>query len=306
MSLFNNYESAGSGISKYAPKKTGLALYFDLFFRKAWSLTGLTMLLFIFILPAYIAFFSLYYIKNFNIAMIVSVTMFLTFAITIGPGIAGMTKVIRLYLIEKHSFMIRDFFKGFKENFFRAAVMGILDIVAVMSAFSSYKLYPMWAVKYDNVLFYVPMVISLAVALVMLMMNYYIFPMMVATDLSMKNLFKNSFALAFVSIKQNLINTLMLLFFMVIMSIFLLYTTPMFFIIVPFFPAGIAWFTVCFNSYPIIQKYVINPYYDSIGETNPELDNDDEENSEEVIFEDMGGKEKPIEKRKKGKGKRIS
>ena len=164
----------------------------------------------------------------------------------------------------------------------------------------------MWAVKYDNVLFYVPMVISLAVALVVLMMNYYIFPMMVATDLSMKNLFKNSFALAFVSIKQNLINTLMLLFFMVIMSIFLLYTTPMFFIIVPFFTAGIAWFTVCFNSYPIIQKYVINPYYDSIGETNPELADDDEDDSEEVIFEDMGGKEKPIEKRKKGKGKRIS
>ena len=27
---------------------------------------------------------------------------------------------------------------------------------------------------------------------------------------------------------------------------------------------------------------------------------------EEKIFEDMGGKEKPIEKRKKGKGKRIS
>lgn len=72
------------------------------------------------------------------------------------------------------------------------------------------------------------------------------------------------------------------------------------------FPAGIAWFTVCFNSYPIIQKYVINPYYDSIGETNPELADDDEDDSEEVIFEDMGGKEKPIEKRKKGKGKRIS
>ena len=63
-------------------------------------------------------------------------------------------------------------------------------------------------------------------------------------------------------------------------------------------------FISCFNSYPVIQKFVINPYYTSIGEVNPELM--DESQSEEQIFEDMGGKEKPIEKRKKGKGKRIS
>ena len=31
-----------------------------------------------------------------------------------------------------------------------------------------------------------------------------------------------------------------------------------------------------------------------------------EANEDEVLFEDMGGKEAPIEKRKKGKGKRIS
>ena len=55
----------------------------------------------------------------------------------------------------------------------------------------------------------------------------------------------------------------------------------------------------------MIQKYVINPYYTSIGKVNPELITEDEDD-EEPIFQDMGGKEKPIEKRKKGKGRRIS
>ena len=55
----------------------------------------------------------------------------------------------------------------------------------------------------------------------------------------------------------------------------------------------------------VIQKYIINPYYTSIGKINPELV-DDSEDETERIFEDMGGKEKPIEKRKKSKGKRIS
>lgn len=62
-------------------------------------------------------------------------------------------------------------------------------------------------------------------------------------------------------------------------------------------------FVTAFNSYPVIQKYVINPYYTSIGKINPELLSGSDE---ETLFEDMGGKEKPIEKRKKGKGKRIS
>ena len=83
------------------------------------------------------------------------------------------------------------------------------------------------------------------------------------------------------------------------------YFLPVFLLLVPFFPAAILCLLNCFISYPIIQKYVINPYYTSIGEINPELV-DDSPTDEERIFTDMGGKEKPIEKRAKGKGKRIS
>lgn len=79
---------------------------------------------------------------------------------------------------------------------------------------------------------------------------------------------------------------------------------PLFLLLIPFIPMAFLSFIACFNSYPVIQKFVINPYYTSIGEVNPEIMNDSPD--EEKIFEDMGGKEKPIEKRKKGKGKRIS
>ena len=40
---------------------------------------------------------------------------------------------------------------------------------------------------------------------------------------------------------------------------------PLFMLLMPFFPAAIVWFIVCFNSYPVIQKFVINPYYESMG-----------------------------------------
>ncbi|MDE6784130.1 MAG: hypothetical protein K2J26_01950, partial [Ruminococcus sp.] len=97
-----------------------------------------------------------------------------------------------------------------------------------------------------------------------------------------------------------------IIFFVVLMGFFFLFATAFAIIILPFFPLALSWFIVCFNSYPVIQKFVINPYYDSIGEINPELADAGSDIDEETIFEDMGGKEKPIERRKKGKGKRIS
>ena len=45
----------------------------------------------------------------------------------------------------------------------------------------------------------------MSIFLVTIIMNYYIYLMMIATKLSLKNLIKNSFALAFVAMKQNLL-----------------------------------------------------------------------------------------------------
>lgn len=306
MGFFKNYESSGPGISKYAPKKKGIALFWDIFFRKMWQILGLNMLFSIFTLPLYVAFFSFGFMKDYKLMLVVLIAMFVIFTIFIGPAMAGLTKVLRLFVIEKHTFVIRDFFKGFRENFKKALVVGILDVIVALSAFSAYQIYMGWAILYDNKLFYIPLIITMSVALVVLLMNYYIFLMMTATDLSMKNLFKNSFALAFAALKENTISTVFVVFFTLMMVLLFLISPPFVMMILPFFPMAITWFIVCFNCYPVIQKYVINPFYENMGEINPELTDGTENIEEETLFEDMGGKEKPIEKRKKTKGKRIS
>lgn len=306
MSLFGNYDNSGYGIPKYAPKKTGISLFFDLLFRKIGKITGLNLLMSIFLLPFPAAFILIRYVDDMRILLALLIVLFLAFAINIGPATAGMTKVMRAFLIEKHTFVIRDFFKGYRENFKKACVIGIIDVAAALSAFASYKFYPQCAEIYNTKLFYIPLVISMSVILVIFMMNYYIFLMLTATDLSMKNLIKNSFALAFVSLKSNLFTTFIIIFFAVLMGLFLAFATAFAILILPFFPLALSWFVVCFNSYPVIQKFVINPYYDSIGEINPELADAGSDIDEETLFEDMGGKEKPVEKRKKGKGKHIS
>lgn len=305
MGLFNNYQN-GPGIPKYAPKKKGLALFFDLFFRKIWQITGLNLLFFIFCLPLYIGFFLLSFMKNTELLLVLLIVLCLIFTVTIGPAMAGMTKVMRCFLIEKHTYIVRDFFRGFRENFKKASVIGILDVVVAISAYASYNVYPYCAILYDQKLFYIPMVIALSFAIVVFIMNYYIFLMLTATDLSLKNLIKNSFALAFVAMKENIVTTIFILAFAFFMFMIFINAMPLFLMLIAVFPIALVWFIVCFNSYPVIQKYVINPYYDNMGEVNPELSSEVDAVPEETLFEDMGGKEKPIEKRKKGKGKRIS
>lgn len=304
LALFD-YESAGVGISKNTPRKKGLSLFFDIFFRKFWKLLEVNLLYSLFFVPLILAFASIVFLSEISMALSLAAAgiCLLAFMLTIGPATAGVTKIMRCYLIEKHTFIIRDFFRAFRRSFGKASVIGFLDCIIVLSVYASLKIYPLMAQTYNTNLFYVPMTITLSIAIVVLMMNFFIYLMLIATNLSLKNLIKNSFALAFISVKGNLIIIFTSLITFLIMFLILLYLTPLFWIMIPFFPAAFLLFVTAFNSYPTIQKYVINPYYTSIGEVNPELMNGSDE---ETIFEDMGGKEKPIEKRKKGKGKKIS
>ncbi len=212
---------------------------------------------------------------------------------------------MRNYVLEKHSFIVHDFFKAFKANFKTASLIGFIDCFITLSVYASFQVYPLLAEMAETKLMYIPMVITLSLAIVIMMMNYYIFLMLIATNLSFKNLVKNSFALAFVGLKQNIITFVVTAVTTVGMYLLYIYMRPLFLMLIPFVPMAFIWFLTCFNSYPMIQKFVINPYYASIGEVNPELA-DESPDDEAPVFQDMGGKEKPIEKRKKGKGKRIS
>ena len=108
----------------------------------------------------------------------------------------------------------------------------------------------------------------------------------------------------FVELKRNIITLLITGAITALMALLILFVNFAFIYILPFFPFAFNTFLICFRSYPVIQKYVINPYYEEKGEINPELAGNT--STEESLFEDKGGSEKPIESRKKKKGKTIS
>lgn len=276
-----DYEKAGSGVSKNAPKKKAFFAFFELYFRKFWKLIRLNFLTFLFCIPI----------------------------VTIGPALAGMTKVLRNYTLEKNSFIFHDFWKGFTQNWKQSVPVGLLDVLLTVSAMAALKVYPEMANNAESggVLYIVLCVISISFALTVLMMNFYIMPMIVATDLNLSSIIKNSFFLTCVSLKKNVITLLIVavIAFIIGVSAILHITTL---IIVPIWPISFLGFVIMFNSYPQIQKYVIDPYYEERGEVNPEYGVYSAEDEDDILFVDKGGEEAPIEskKTKQKKNKTIS
>lgn len=265
MGLFgNNYAKAGPGVAKNAPKKKAFFHFFEIFFRKFWKLVSLNLLFLLFCIPI----------------------------VTIGPAIAAMTKVLRNYAQERHAFLWMDFIDAFKKNFKQSIVVGLVDTILVLSLIIGSRLYPQLVTR--NNLYYVPYVLSLSISLVALMMNFFIFPMIVSVNIPLKSIIKNSFILSCLSIKKTLITLVCFLLCYIAPFYLAAYVSALFLVLYPLILNSMAGLIVCYNSYPVIQKYVINPYYEAQGRDNPEFDYLKPIEEQDMIFEDKGGQEQPI------------
>ena len=139
---------------------------------------------------------------------------------------------------------------------------------------------------------YIMLGLMVAVSVYVLMMHFYIYIQIVSLNLSLSGIIKNSLLLTIVGIKRNIVTLLVTLLFIALVYAFFPYSL----FVLPVIPFGWLAFLWVFNAYPVIQKTIINPYYEARGERNPELP---EENNEEAIFTDRGGTEKEIKKAKK-------
>ncbi len=316
MGLFGqNYENAGVGIAKNAPKKKGFFRFMEIFGRKFWKMFGLNLLYSAFFLPL-VGAVSVYFLTlqgkfpSGTPSVLTIAGLLILFAVLFGPATAGHTKVLRNYVLEKPVFTVHDFLKTFRSEFKHSCIVGILDCFVVCCIAAAINVYPILIEQTGNKLFYVFFAIVLSVGIVVLLMNFYMFLMMISTTLSMKNVFKNSFYLSIIALKKNVITLLVFAAFAAVFVLLVLFADlSISFIalcLLPFLPASWIGLVICFNSYPVIQKYIINPYYEQRGEVNPELIGETEPDPEETVFEDMGGKESPIVKKKGAKGKKSS
>lgn len=94
-----------------------------------------------------------------------------------------------------------DFIKGVKENFRKFLLYGVIASLVVMFSYFSISVYA--KLLASSWVFYAMLFVCIIIALAALFMFFYIPVMTVTFDLSVKNIFKNSFLMSFGEIKNN-------------------------------------------------------------------------------------------------------
>ena len=272
---FFDYTSSGKGIAKDAPVKRPFFKFWEIFGAKFWKLLHVNLIYFLFCLPV----------------------------ITIGPATVALTHVIRKFILEQPIFVFDEFLEAFKKNFKQGLFIGIVDIIFII-AFVVSAIYRFQHMNHDTSFMNVMLTsITLASGAFIWMMHFYIYPQIAALTLSMNQIIKNSFYLTILGIKRNVFT----LIISAVMVAAMVITIELSIFLLPILPAAWISFITVFISYPVIQKFIINPYYESRGEKNPEIpDYSHNESDDGPLFEDFGGRESEYKATKKAKTASIS
>ncbi len=188
--------------------------------------------------------------------------------LTFGPVNVGVTYIVRNLFRGKPVFVMQDFFDSIKRNLRQALVYGILDIAIVCLLIFDIVFFNLNYGNHfvlDTMLF-----MTWCLALLYFFMRSYIYLMIVTFDMSLFKMFKNALSFTVLGVKRNfmfLLGTLVLL----MLEYVLLFAYFPLAVIVPFviLPSLIVTMGI-YAAYPVIQKYMIDPYYEEIAESEEE------------------------------------
>lgn len=227
MGLFNsNYNKPGPGVEKDAPKKKGLFLYAELFFRKFWKLIQANMLYFLTSIPMFvIIYFLIFPLQQMQISsegldaetaqlVIYATTLFICAMITSfwgsGPASAAFAYILRCFTREEHSWILSDFKDKFKENFKKGIIVSIIDIIVLIVSYVAITFYGSNAANDAYGMGIVWSVLQTIVCMVVIFytfMHFYMYQLMVTFESTMRQLYRNAAIFAIACLPMNILLT---------------------------------------------------------------------------------------------------
>ncbi|MDP9835621.1 putative membrane protein YesL [Neorhizobium huautlense] len=150
----------GPGIPKNAPKKTGLALFGQIFAREWWEMVKLNIL---FILAALLI-------------------------IPLPAALAAMAFVCVAFVEDRNTYLLRDFLEALRRYFWRATGWGLLFAAAI--GLGGYAVATYASTARENLLMAAPLAIALVVTVFLTVMACHLLVLMVMRDIPGKVLIK--------------------------------------------------------------------------------------------------------------------
>lgn len=268
LGLFGNYDKPGPGVNKDEPPKAAPVRFFEILFRKFSKLVQLNLIFFIPTLLACILMFLIYLFPTHFAIQISGVTQldgWATFVVPfplvlLSPFTAGLTYVTRNFAREEHAFVWSDFWDAVKGNWKYFLLNGLICyLVFNILGFSVIYYYNMASTEW---LFYIPLWLCLVVALIFLFAQYYLPVMFITFDLKFSHAYKNALIFTAAGLGRNILLTVIIAALIIIMIsvpllniTLLIYLLLLLFILFSFFS-----YLINFTVYPVIDRYLIQPY----------------------------------------------
>ncbi len=233
---FFNFEKEGPGVPKNGPKKKTFVVFFETFFRNVWKFITINFVYWLISIPV----------------------------LTNGMANVGLTNVCRNTARDKHSFGLSDFFETIRKNLKQSLIAGIIN--AVVFALLIFDLWFFSAMKG------VPGVVGTGVASALLvtfvMMNFYVWTLIITFNYTLKQVYSISFKLTFLNFKNSFLCLFVniLLFALNVGILFITGKSWFYALMIEIFLFIIVYPTfngllVQFCTFPCIKKFIIDPYY---------------------------------------------
>ncbi|MFB9952421.1 DUF624 domain-containing protein [Rhizobium puerariae] len=158
--LRDMWTKEGPGISKDAPKKTGLALFAEIFAREWWEMVKLNIL---FVLAA-------------------------MFVVTIPAALAATARICVAFAEDRNTYLLRDFTEALVRYFWRATAWGVA--LAAALGIGTYAAIAYAAAARDNLILAAPLAVSVVVTGFIAVLACHLLILMVMRDLPMLRLLR--------------------------------------------------------------------------------------------------------------------
>ncbi len=209
--------------------------------------------------------------------IIAYIVLFIITAGTWGFQQVGATYNLRSMIRHEPVYLWSDYIYAIKRNWKQALVVGIIDCTVLFLLLFDYLYFYMITGSFAiDFMFF----IIFALLILYFIMRFYIYLLLITFDLKTLKIFKNALIFSVLGIKRNIM-ALLGIVLMVVLNLLLIVgglsiglAMP---IILPFFYLlGFSGFMSAYAAYPVIKKYMIDPY----GYDDPQSDEDDSDDSD--------------------------
>ncbi len=201
---------------------------------------------------------------------------------TFGVSTIGLVYNMRNVCTGEHVDTWHDYFYAIKKNIKQGIVVGILDVLIIFLLIYDIIAYGVEA--NNEFIFLVFYYASILFAVMYYIMRFYIYIQLVTCKMSIGKMIKNSFLLTALGIKRNLAGLFGAIVF-VILFMYAYIILPQFSIILLcMFAFSFLTYIGVYCAYPVVKRYVIDPYYEDHPDERPE----DPWATSERVFVDRG------------------